>query len=142
MKRIALLLALAQAGALAFAQGAAPAAAPPATRGSAASFICGGIGQPEAEAMKAQARDHDLMLTFVQASGAYLADVDVRITDRQGRTVLSGRCDGPIMLIDLPGSGTWRISAQVNGVTRDKTISTTRGRTARATLVWPAGEPS
>jgi hypothetical protein len=138
MKRIALLLALAQAGSFAFAQGAAP----PAVRGSAASFTCGGVGHDDAEAMKAQARDHDLMLTFAQAGGAYLAEVDVRISDRQGRTVLSGRCDGPIMLVDLPGSGTWRISAQANGVARDKTISTTRGRSARVTLVWPAGAGS
>jgi hypothetical protein len=113
-------------------------AAPPATQ--APSFICGGVSQPDADAMKAQARDHDLMLTFADASGAYLADVDVRISDRRGHVVLSGKCDGPIMLVDLPGSGSWRVSAQANGTTRQQTIATTRGRTARATFVWPAGQ--
>lgn len=136
MKKIALLFALAQAGALALAQGAAGTVAE--TAGApAGQFICGGIGEPEAQALKAQARNHDLMLTFAEASGAYLADVDVRIADRHGRIVLSGTCDGPIMLVDLPGSGTWRVTASVNGVTRESTLSTVRGRAARLTLVWP-----
>ena len=114
------------------------AAAPPATR--AASFICGGVSQPDAEAMKAQARDHDLMLTFADASGAYLADVEVQISDRAGHVVLSGQCEGPIMLVDLPGPGSWLVRAQANGTTRQQSIATARGRTARATLVWPAGQ--
>lgn len=113
-------------------------AAPPAPQAS--SFICGGVSQPDADAMKAQARDHDLMLTFADASGAYLADVDVQISDRRGRVVLSGKCDGPIMLVDLPGPGSWRVSAQANGTTRQQSVATTRGRTARATFVWPAGQ--
>jgi hypothetical protein len=113
-------------------------AAPPAPQAS--SFICGGVSEPDAQAMKAQARDHDLMLTFADASGAYLADVEVQITDRRGHVVLKGTCDGPIMLVDLPGSGSWRITAQANGTTRQQSIATTRGRTARATFVWPAGQ--
>jgi hypothetical protein len=111
-------------------------AAPASSR--AASFICGGISQPEAQTLKAQARDHDLMLTFAESGGAYLADVDVRISDSRGRIVLSGTCDGPIMLVDLPGAGRWRVSATSNGQTRQKTIATSGGRTARATLLWPA----
>lgn len=138
MREFILLLALAQAGAVALAQGATAASTPPAVRGAAGSFVCGGIGQPESEAMKAQARDHDLMLTFAEASGAYLADVNVQISDRRGHVVLSGTCDGPIMLVDLPSAGSWRVTAQVNGLTRRQTIATKRGVTARATFVWPS----
>jgi hypothetical protein len=138
MKKTVLLLALACTGLVALAQGTSPDAAPPAVRGAAASFVCGGITQPEAEAMKAQARGHDLMLTFAAATGAYLADVEVQIADARGHTVLNGTCDGPIMLVDLPSAGTWRVTARVDGVTRRKTISARRGSTARATLVWPA----
>jgi hypothetical protein len=115
-------------------------AAPPAPATQASSFICGGVSQPDAEAMKAQARDHDLMLTFADASGAYVADVDVQISDRRGHVVLKGTCDGPIMLVDLPGSGSWRVTAQTNGITKQQSIATTRGRTARATFVWPADQ--
>jgi hypothetical protein len=125
MKRLALALALAQAGVLAFAQGAP-------------THLCGGITQDEAQVLKAQARDHALMLTFAESNGAYLADVDVQIRDSRGAVALSTRCAGPIMLVDLP-AGRWRVSATVNGQSREQTVTTARGRTARATFVWPAG---
>jgi hypothetical protein len=139
MKQIALPLALAAVAVLAFAQ---PASEPiaPAVRGAAASSICGGIGQPEAQALKAQAAGHDLMLTFATAAGAYLADVQVSIADARGHVVLDGMCDGPIMLVDLPSAGTWRITASVDGITRQQTLTTSRGHTARATMVWPADQ--
>ena len=131
MKTVAIALALCQACTLALAQ------SPPA---AAASFVCGGVAQDEQEAMKAQARQHDLMLTFAVSNGAYLADVDVEIRSSRGAVVLSAKCEGPIMLVDLPGPGTWRVSAQVNGQTRQQTVTTTgRARPARATLIWPAG---
>jgi hypothetical protein len=129
MRKAAFAFALCQACTLAVAQ-TAPAAG--------ASFACGGVAQDEQEAMKAQARQHDLMLTFAVSSGAYLADVDVEIRDSRGAVVLSAKCEGPIMLVDLPGAGTWRVSAQVNGQTRRQTVTTTgRARPARATLIWP-----
>lgn len=105
-----------------------------------AGFICGGVGQPEAQAMKARAAGHDLILTFAEAGGAYLADVAFRISDGQGRIVLAGTCEGPIMLADLPAPGTWHVAADVNGIGRQATVATRRGRTARLTLLWPAGD--
>jgi hypothetical protein len=140
MKQVALSLAFTTVATLAFAQ-SAPEPVAPAVRGAAASYICGGIGQPEAEAIKAQAAGHDLMLTFATATGAYLADVQVSIADARGHVVLDGVCDGPIMLVDLPSAGTWRVSAQVDGLARQLTVKTSRGHAARATMVWPA-DPS
>lgn len=134
MKKIALLLALAQASATALAQ--APAAVPAAA--GAATYECGGVGQPDSEAMKARAGEHDLMLTFAESTGAYLADIEVEIKDGRGAVVLSTTCDGPIMLVDLPRAGRWRITARSDGQTQRRTITTTRGRTARITLLWPA----
>lgn len=105
----------------------------------AASFVCGGVGFEEQQAIKAQAAQYDLALTFAVSSGAYLADVDVQIQDAKGAVVLSARCDGPIMLVDLPRGGTWRVTAQIDGQSRHKTLSAGAGRHARATLIWPAG---
>lgn len=139
MKQIVVPLALAALAALAIAQPASDPVAP-AVRGAAASYICGGIGQPEADALKAQAAGHDLMLTFATATGAYLADVQVSIADARGHVVLEGMCDGPIMLVDLPAGGTWHVSAQVNGLSRQQTVKTSRGHAARATMVWPADQ--
>jgi hypothetical protein len=101
-----------------------------------ATYVCGGVGQADQQAMKAQAGQHSMMLTFAVSNGAYLADVDVKITDGKGTTVLSARCDGPIMLVDLP-AGTWHVTAQANGQSRSKTLNAVAGRNVQATFIWP-----
>jgi hypothetical protein len=134
MKKIALVLALLQACGLAAAQSGL-------STGSGApgvTFICGGVGLDEQQQMKALASHHDLMLTFALGTGEYLADVDVRIRDSRGVTVLDTRCGGPIMLVNLPAGGTWRVTAEVNGQPRQATVITGKG-VARAVFIWPAG---
>ena len=59
----------------------------------------------------------------------------LRVTAK-GAEVLSARCGGPIMLVDLP-AGTWHVTAQSNGQSRSKTLSAGAGRSAQATFVWP-----
>jgi hypothetical protein len=139
MNKAILLLALSQVCTLALAQSTdPPVSLQPQTAGGI-SYVCGGVGQGEQQAIKAQAGKYDLMLTFAVTHGAYLADVDVEIKDAKGGVVLSAKCDGPIMLVDLPGAGTWRVTAQANGQSRQRTISTGKGRLTQATLIWPAG---
>jgi hypothetical protein len=128
MKRVLVPVALAAACAFAFAQ--APA--------GQAAFHCGGVGQGEQERMKAEAPQHDALLTFAVATGAYLADVDVRISDSRGAVVLEGKCNGPLMLVDLPGHGSYRVTATAEGKTQSKTLAL-GAKPARAVFVWPAG---
>lgn len=135
MKKAMFLLALGPALAVAFAQGADPSIQLEPQKAGAATYVCGGVGVGEQEAIKAQAGNYDVMLTFATVHGAYLADADVEVKDSKGGVVLSAKCDGPIMLVDLPGKGPWRVSAQINGQTRHATVGAGR----RATLVWPAG---
>jgi hypothetical protein len=138
MRNIVITLALVQACTFTLAQGAA-ATSPGVRAGSQASFVCGGVGVDEQQSMKAAASQHDLMLTFAVSNGAYLADVDVQIKNSQGAVVLSARCGGPIMLVDLPSGGSWSVTASSNGEARQKTLSAGAGRHAQATFIWPAG---
>jgi hypothetical protein len=125
------LLALFTAGA--FAQAAQPSASGSASA-SAAAFLCGGVGQEDQVRMKAEAPRHDLLLTFATTAGAYLADIDVEI--RSGdRLVLQGRCDGPLMLVDLPADGSYEVRASVNGRDQRKTVRI-GGGPASATFTW------
>jgi hypothetical protein len=138
MKKAAVLIALAQACTLSFAQTTAPAPSN-APGDSRASFICGGVGVDEQQNMKAAASQHDLMLTFAVSNGAFLADVDVQIRSAKGPVVLSAKCNGPIMLVDLPSGGTWSVTARANGETRQKSVAAGAGKHAQATFIWPAG---
>jgi hypothetical protein len=139
MKKAIVLLALCQAGLLASAQSADPPPSLEPHQAGGFSYVCGGVGEGEQQAIKAQAAKYDLMLTFAVSNGAYLAGVDVEIRNPKGGAVLNARCDGPIMLVHLPGAGTWRVTAQANGQVRHKTISAGARRPAQATLIWPAG---
>ena len=139
ISRAAILLALLQTGSLAPAQPASERAAPAAAGNAGATFECGGIGVGEQQRMKAAASGYHLMLTFALSNGAYVADVDVDIKDAKGRSVLSTKCEGPIMLVRLPSHGSWRITAQANGQSRQKTITAGSGRVVQATFVWPVG---
>lgn len=102
-------------------------------------YLCGGVGKDEAAYMKQSARDHDLMLTFATRRGDYLADVNVTIENARGEPVLQTTCDAPIMLVDMPASGTYRIRAETGGYRQDRTarIKTNKRSVAALTMTWP-----
>lgn len=105
-------------------------------------YLCGGVGEEEATYMKKEARDYDLMLTFATRSGAYLADVDVDIKDSGGNTVLQLACDSPILLVEFPQGGTYRVRAETAGYALNKTVRVADGnrraqKVASTILSWP-----
>lgn len=113
----------------------------PVTQGDV-TYLCGGVGDEEATYMKQEAKGYDLMLTFATRSGAYLADVDVDIRDAGGNTVLQLACDSPILLVDLPKGGTYKVRAETAGYTQNRTVKVASGRkqslkVASSILSWP-----
>lgn len=105
-------------------------------------YLCGGVGSDETDFMKREARNYDLMLTFAARNGEYLADVDVDIADARGNSVLQATCDAPIMLVDLPKSGNYKVRADAAGYTLSRTVKVAtakkqRQSVASASLVWP-----
>lgn len=72
----------------------------------AVTFITGGVGKEEQSYLRSVRSEYNLHLLFaVQGSGAYVANVQVRIDDAAGRTVLDAGTDGPHMFLRLkPGS--------------------------------------
>lgn len=73
---------------------------PPAPR-----YIVGGITDDERTELRSQVERHSLWLvTAVSRTGAYLADVRVRLWDERHRLVFDDSLSGPWLLIDLaPG---------------------------------------
>lgn len=106
-------------------------------------YLCGGVGEEESSYMKQQATGYDLMLTFATRRGAYLADVDVDIRDAGGNTVLQLACDSPILLVDLPRGGNYKVRAEAAGYELNKTVRVAGGRkqqsprVASSILSWP-----
>lgn len=102
----------------------------------AARYACGGVGHREQQQFKRAATQHDAMLTFATPAGSYVSDVDVKVTSAQGEVVLQGFCAGPLMLLDVPAAGRYRISAVLNGHELRKTVHL-GGQTARVLFTWP-----
>jgi hypothetical protein len=101
-------------------------------------YICGGVGQEEHQAITRDAKNHDVMLTFATRKGEFLADVNVEIADARGKPVLQATCDGPVMLVDLPKGGKYRVRAEASGYTLTKTVNVPehrRGRLASASVL-------
>ena len=103
------------------------------------SYLCGGVGLDESDSMKRQAHNYDLMLTFAARDGSYLADANVDIADARGRSVLATTCGAPILLVNLPKSGTYRIRSEISGhaQTRTVSVSTKKGSAKSVVMVWP-----
>ncbi len=105
-------------------------------------YVCGGVGDEEQRYMKEQAKAYDMMLTFATKKGTYVADVDVDIKDAKGNDVLQANCDGPMMLIDLPRGGAYRVRAEAAGYSQNRTVRVASARNnkqriASAVLTFP-----
>ena len=86
------------------------------------SYINGGVGTDEQNAMRALRADYNLQLTFAtKKTGAYRSDVQLDITDAKGAGVLSVANTGPMFFARLP-PGTYRISAAAEGKTFKRSV--------------------
>ncbi len=97
--------------------GATDAGAPlvqPVTQGDI-TFVSGGIGMDERQALDGVARDYNLKLVFAEkGSGAYMADVKLAIANAKGRTILESVSNGPWFLVKLM-PGRYKITAEAMG---------------------------
>jgi hypothetical protein len=85
-------------------------------------FVDGGIGLEDVRLMDAQRSVYALALrTAALRSGAYLADVHLRITDLAGVVVFERQMQGPWLLIDLP-PGRYEIVGVHEGVVERQTV--------------------
>jgi hypothetical protein len=104
--------------------GAQPIAPREYTRGSV-SYVTGGIGSDEAQAMRDAAANYPLTLELAAAGGGprdeYISNADVRILDSRGTVVLEARTEGPFLLARLP-AGTYAVDVEWNGQHKQKTV--------------------
>jgi hypothetical protein len=103
-------------------------------------YINGGVGTDEQNAMKALKADYNLRLTFAtKQTGAYRSDVQLDIADAKGASVLSVANTGPMFFAKLP-PGTYRISAAAEGKTFKRSVRL--GSAAKEmTLHWENDSP-
>ncbi|MBL8485126.1 MAG: carboxypeptidase regulatory-like domain-containing protein [Rhodocyclaceae bacterium] len=102
-------------------------------------YVSGGVGTGDQDAMRAQARDYNLRLTFAESgTGAYLANVYVDIRNDMRQHVLTTVTDGPYLMAQLP-PGRYTLEATFNGVKQGRSFYVSRGQATNVSVYWPAG---
>ncbi len=106
----------------------------PQTQGEV-TYVSGGVGEDERDAMKAMRGDYDLSLLFaVKGSGEYVSDVNVKIKDAKGAVCLDTVADGPMLYAKLK-PGHYSISAERDGHVMNKKV-TVSGKLSTVEFAW------
>ena len=104
------------------------------------SYINGGAGKTEADAMRHVARYYPLELEFLlkaKPKDEYLSNVKVRIKDAHGRMVLNVTAGGPFLLAKMP-AGKYTVSAERNGKVEHRQIEISATEHRRVVFEWLA----
>ena len=126
--------------ALAFCLDQAALAAPTPQQQNGITYLSGGVGQEEQDAIRAQSANYNLQLVFAtQQTGAYRSDVQLFIGDAKGNQLLSVANTGPMFFARLP-SGTYKINAAAEGKTFKRTVKLGTG-VKELTLHWENDSP-
>jgi hypothetical protein len=102
-------------------------------------YLSGGIGKDESDAMKQAASRYSLAIEMASPAGPraeYVADVKIDIRDQRGATVLNTISDGPILLANLP-PGRYTVNATKNGTSQHRDIVVGSGARPRVMFSFP-----
>lgn len=104
-------------------------------------YLSGGIGQEEVAALQIARRQFSLgVRTALRGSGAYVADVQLRIVDAQGRQLFQQEAGGPWLLIDL-APGRYVVHASHRGQWQSRSVTIPARGSQEVVLHFdPAGE--
>jgi hypothetical protein len=99
-------------------------------------FVSGGVGLDEIDAMKALKPNYNLHLLFAINSGEYLSDIEVGIFDKKGNIYLQTLSLGPFMLVNLkPGS--YYVKAFLDDQIIQKKVTVTGHKATSLSFIWP-----
>lgn len=101
-------------------------------------YLSGGVGQGEADAIKHVAKYYPLELEFLHKAkprDEYLANVKIRIKDAHDKMVLDVTSDGPFLLAKMP-AGQYTVSAEYRGKIHWRRVHVTASDHRRVIFEW------
>jgi len=112
---------------------------PPERSQGSVTYVSGGIGKDESDAMKQAASRYSLAIEMASPASPraqYVADVKIDIRDQRGATVLSTISDGPMLLANLP-PGRYTVTAAKSGTSQQRSIVVGSGARPRVMFSFP-----
>lgn len=99
-------------------------------------YVSGGIGLEEIQALNEGTGDYNLKLVFAEkGSGAYIADVKLSIMNMKGQKILEAVSDGPWFFVKL-APGRYKISAEAEGQSQVQQARVGGGRQTQLHFYW------
>jgi hypothetical protein len=99
-------------------------------------FVSGGAGDDDRDALKQVESQYNLRLLFAARNGDYLANVGVTLADTKGNTVLDTIADGPIFYAHVP-PGRYRLTVSNQGQSQSHDITIGAGAVSQD-FYWAA----
>ncbi len=102
------------------------------------SYLSGGIGLDESNAIKQAAAQYPLELEFVRKAtpkAEYLSNIKVTIKDHAGKTVLETTSNGPFLLAKLP-VGQFSVTAERGGEAKQRVVNIKAQGHERVMFEW------
>jgi len=102
------------------------------------SYITGGVGQNETDAIRAEAKEWPVMLELSQIQngrGVWIAGVSIKAMDAKKQLIFDALADGPYMLINfVPGD--YVLEADYQGVIQKRALSVKADSSQKIALFW------
>ena len=105
---------------------------------TSSNYVNGGIGEEQQTMMHSVAKDYPLHITFSEGTdGAFIAEVQVTITDKHGKAAFELPDAGPLLYVRLP-KGKYVVKAVYKGVAQSSEV-TLDGKHSKAVILHWAG---
>ena len=105
-------------------------------------YLTGGIGSEESDAIKADAHNWSMEITFSEIGperARWVADIDFQIQNASNQVILKAVSEGPLVLVKLP-KGQYTISAINSGVEVHHQVEVKTGGVQKVSIFWKPQE--
>ena len=102
------------------------------------SYITGGVGEGETQAILAEAKHWSLLLEMSQIEngrGVWIFGAMINILNDKNQMIFNAQADGPYMVVNL-GPGSYSVRASFNGVQQTRAVTITAGAPQKLSLFW------
>jgi hypothetical protein len=102
------------------------------------SYITGGVGEEESQAILSEAKHWPILLELSQLEngrGVWIFGAKIKILNAKNQVVFDAQADGPYMLVNLP-AGDYLLEGAYQGVTQKRSIAVKTALPQKVNLFW------
>jgi hypothetical protein len=102
------------------------------------SYISGGVGEEESQAILAEAKQWPILLELSQLEngrGVWIFGAKIKILNAQNQVVFDAQADGPYMLVNLP-VGDYLLEGSYQGVVQKRSVTVKTESPQKINLFW------